>query len=138
MNPFNDLKLLISALTIAIFVFAQAASAEEMSHVRALLDDSPGENVFRVNIDKIDGDEPSPGQNHHIKPGKRSVDVSLVFNPKYGTGMDETADAIYTKTMTFEVKPGTTYTLAAKVDTNASKEAQEDGSFWSPIIYKEE
>lgn len=138
MNPFNHLKPLISALTIAMLVLGQAASAEDMSHVRGLLDDSPGENVFRVSIEKVDGDEPSPGQNHHIKPGKRSVEVSLVFNPKFGTGMDETANNIYTKTMTFDVKPGTTYTLAAKVDTNASKEAQEDGSFWSPIIYKEE
>ena len=129
---------LVTGFIGLMLAFSQPALSEEMSHIRGLLDDSPGENVFRISIDKVEGDEPSPGQNHHIKPGKRSVEVSLVFNPKYGTGMDETANQTYSKSFTFDVKPGKTYTIAAKVDTHASKAAQEDGSFWTPIIYKEE
>ena len=38
--------------------------------------------------------------------------------------------------MTFTVQPGTTYFLGGKVDPDASDEAQHDGSFWNPVIYR--
>jgi hypothetical protein len=133
----TSLRLLLSAV-IAMVLFATQATAHDHSFVRAIHADRPSENVFRVDIEKIDGDEPNMAPNHRIDPGKRSVEVSLVFNSKYGTGMDETQGEIYTKTFTMDVVAGKTYTIAAKVDTHASEAAQKDGSFWTPFIYKTE
>jgi hypothetical protein len=133
----TSLRLLLSAV-IAMVLFATQATAHDHSFVRAIHADRPSENVFRVDIEKIDGDEPNMAPNHRIDPGKRSVEVSLVFNSKYGTGMDETQGEIYTKSFTMDVVAGKTYTIAAKVDTHASEAAQKDGSFWTPFIYKTE
>jgi hypothetical protein len=133
----TSLRLLLSAV-IAMVLFATQATAHDHSFVRAIHADRPSENVFRVDIEKIDGDEPNMAPNHRIDPGKRSVEVSLVFNSKYGTGMDETQGEIYTKACTMDVVAGKTYTIAAKVDTHASEAAQKDGSFWTPFIYKTE
>ena len=133
----TTLRLLLSAV-IAMMLFATQATAHDHSFIRAIHADRPSENVFRVDIEKIDGDEPNMAPNHRIDPGKRSVEVSLVFNSKYGTGMDETQGEIYTKTITMDVVAGKTYTIAAKVDTHASEAAQKDGSFWTPFIYKTE
>ena len=133
----TTLRLLLSAV-IAMMLFATQATAHDHSFIRAIHADRPSENVFRVDIEKIDGDEPNMAHNHRIDPGKRSVEVSLVFNSKYGTGMDETQGEIYTKTITMDVVAGKTYTIAAKVDTHASEAAQKDGSFWTPFIYKTE
>ena len=130
-------RLLMSG-AMAMMLFATQATAHDHSFIRAIHADRPSENVFRVDIEKIDGDEPNMAPNHRIDPGQRSVEVSLVFNSKYGTGMDETQGEIYTKTITMDVVAGKTYTIAAKVDTHASEAAQKDGSFWTPFIYKTE
>ena len=128
-------RLLLSGV-IAMMLFATQATAHDHSFVRAIHADRPSENVFRVDIDKIDGDEPNMAPNHRIDPGQRSVEVSLVFNSSYGTGMDETQNQTYSKSFTMTVEAGKTYTIAAKVDTHASEAAQKDGSFWTPFIYK--
>lgn len=129
------MRVLLSA-SITIMLFATQATAHDHSFIRAIHADRPSENVFRVDIDKIDGDEPNMAPNHRIDPGQRSVEVSLVFNSSYGTGMDETQNQTYSKSFTMTVEAGKTYTIAAKVDTHASEAAQKDGSFWTPFIYK--
>jgi hypothetical protein len=130
-------RLLLSGV-IAMMLFATQAIAHDHSFIRAIHAYRPSENVFRVDIEKIDGEEPNMAPNHRIDPGQRSVEVSLVFNSKYGTGMDETQGEIYTKSFTMDVVAGKTYTIAAKVDTHASEAAQKDGSFWTPFVYKTE
>jgi hypothetical protein len=130
-------RLLLSGV-IAMMMFAAQANAHDHSFIRAIHADRPSENVFRVDIEKIDGEEPNMAPNHRIDPGQRSVEVSLVFNSKYGTGMDETQGETYTKSFTMDVVAGKTYTIAAKVDTHASEAAQKDGSFWTPFVYKTE
>jgi hypothetical protein len=133
----TSLRLLLSAV-IAMMLFATQATAHDHSFIRAIHADRPSENVFRVDVEKIDGEEPNMAPNHRIDPGQRSVEVSLVFNSSFGTGMDDTQNEIYTKTFTMDVVAGKTYTIAAKVDTHASEAAQKDGSFWTPFIYKTE
>ena len=110
--------------------------AKEHGYITSIPMDHPAENVFRVNIEKIDGKMTNAAVNHAATPGSREVEVSLVFNPSYGVGMEKTAENVYYKTMTFDVEAGKTYFIGAKVDTHASAEAQDDGSFWEPLIYE--
>ena len=98
--------------------------------------DLPDENVYRVNIEKINGSEKGMSANHRVSPGKHSIDVSLVFNPKWAPGMEKTMENIYYKSVEMELEAGKTYYIGAKVDTDASEDAIKDGSFWQPIVQK--
>ena len=123
------------ALTISVFFCSQALAAEH-GFINAIIKDVPKENVFRVNIEKIDGKDPRMGFNQEVKPGTHSVEVSLVFNSSWGTGMSGTQDNTYYKTISVDVESKKTYTLGARVNTDATAEQQKDGSFWEPIVYK--
>ena len=131
------MKQFISVATlITVMLFSGLAIAKDHGFINGLWKDAPKESVFRVNIDKIDGRDARSAPNKEVKVGTHEVKVSLVFDPKWGTGMSKTEDNIYYKTISVDVEAGKTYTLAAKVDTHASSEQQEDGSFWEPIIYQ--
>lgn len=125
----------VSAIIIVIF-FSGLAIAKDHGFINGIYKDVPEKNIFRVNIDKIDGRDARSGFNKEVKAGPHEIKVSLVFNPIWGTGMSMTEDNIYYQNISVDVEAGKTYTLAAKVDTHASSEQQSDGSFWEAIIYE--
>jgi hypothetical protein len=125
-------KPLFGALLISLLVVA-GAQASDHGYVTSEPEDHPAEGVFRVNIEKVNGKE-TVSQNTRVPAGDNTVVVSLVFNSSWGVGMEETGDRTYTKTMKLQVEKGKTYFLGARVNTEASAEAQRDGSFWEPVV----
>jgi len=119
-------------------LFASQVSAGEWGWISTMPNDEPGESVFRVNIESVDGQTPVEGANVAVKPGSHEVKTSLVFNSAWGDGMNMTQDNIYYQTITVDVEADKTYYLASKVDLKASPEAQADGSFWTAMVYKTE
>ena len=115
-----------------------AALAADHGYVTGIRADQPADKVFRVNIEKVNGDEPGPAPNVRVPAGKSSITVSLVFNSLWGETMQYTQQQIYQKDFVLEVEPGKTYFIGALVDTAASEDAQKDGSFWDPVIVKTE
>jgi hypothetical protein len=131
------MKKFLSVFGIAaVLLFSTLAMAKDHGFITGLYKAAPADGVFQVNIEKIDGKDTMSGVNKEVKAGTRSIEVSLVFNPAWGTGMNMTEENIYYQTISVDVEAGKTYTLAAKVNTHASSEQQKDGSFWEAIIYK--
>lgn len=127
--------IITTILTVALSMSAaNALAAGGHAYISSIPHDHVKEGVFRVNIEKIEGKEPSPGPNHYAHVGEMPVTVSLVFNASWGKGMADTSKYIYMKDIVVNTEKGKHYYLGAKVDTNASPEAQADGSFWEPVI----
>ena len=129
-------KFVSVSVLITVLVFSGLAIAKDHGFINGLWKDVPKEGVFRVNIEKIDGRDARSGANKEVKVGSHDVKVSLVFDPKWGTGMNMTENDIYYQNINVDVEAGKTYTLGAKVNTHATSEQQKDGSFWEPIIYQ--
>lgn len=128
----HSFKYLVTAALFGLLL-ASAAQAADHGYVTTEPQDYPADNVFRVNIESVNGKE-AISENTRVPVGENTVVVSLVFNSSWGTSMQETQDRIYTQTMKLAVEKGKTYFLGAKVDTAASEAAQNDGSFWEPVV----
>lgn len=129
------MRNMIAALTtILLLAVSAVAPAYDHGMVSSIPHDHTSDQVFRVNIEKIAGEEPSPGANHYAHVGKNTITVSLVFNSSWGKNMADTQKYIYMKDIEIEVEKGKHYFIGAKVDTSASEAAQADGSFWNPVI----
>jgi hypothetical protein len=135
-RPFMRKLISIAAFAATLLAFSPVFAAEH-AYITSVRLDIPSENVYRVNIEKVDGSEKglSMSSNHRVPAGKHSIDISLVFNPKWSSGMDKTIDNIYHKTIEMDFAAGKTYHIGAKVDTNASADAIKDGSFWEPVLH---
>ena len=129
------MKFIKSCLTTMLISMLMTGLAQAADHgyVTAEPEDHPKDNIFRVNIESVNGED-SEALNARVPVGENTISVSLVFNSSWGLRMEETQDRIYTKDMTLQVEKGKTYFLGAKVDTAATDAAQADGSFWEPVV----
>jgi len=125
-------------LACVALLLSGPALADDHGYVTGIRSDQPGDKVFRVNIEKVNGDEPGPSPNIRLPSGENSITVSLVFNSLWSEKMQFTQQQIYQKDFVLDVEAGKTYFIGALVDTNASEAAQKDGSFWDPVIVKTE
>ena len=132
------MKLLTIVAILALLALPlDSALAAKRGWLTAIASDIPADDVYRVNVNKVDGKEAGYGVNKAVKPGTREVEVSLVFNEKWsGANMRRAGSNIYYKTITIEVEKGKTYYLGAKVNTEASAEEVDAGSFWEPIVHR--
>jgi len=131
-------KIFALAIVAASVLFAGQVLAAEWGYLTVIPNDHPGDSVFRVNIESIDGKMPDPGANAPVSPGSHVVKVSLVFNAEWGTGMGLTEDNIYTDELTVDVVAKKTYFLGANVNTKATSEEQMKGNFWDPVVVSTE
>ncbi len=125
----------LALVPVLAMVFATTALASDHGYITGILDADPNESIFPVNIETVNGKNTN-APNVDAPAGTNEVVVSLVYNSSWGHGMAGTQGMTYTKTIEVEVEEGKTYYLGAKVDTGASVEAQQDGSFWEPVITK--
>ena len=124
------------ALTI-LLVWASPLFAGEDGWITSVMKAMPEDQVYRVNIQRIDGKQPIDQREYRLDAGEHTIRVSLVIVTQWAPKLAQiTNNQIYSKEMTFTVAPGTTYFLGGKADPDASDEAQRDGSFWNPVIYR--
>ena len=128
-------KIFALAIVAVSVLFAGQVSAAEWGYLTVIPNDHPGDSVYRVNIDSIDGKMPdAAGANIPVSPGTHVVKVSLVFNEEWGTGMGMTADNIYYDEISVDVTAKETYFLGAKVNTKATSAEQMSGDFWNAMV----
>lgn len=97
----------------------------------------PSDQVYRVNIQQIDGKQRVYARNYRVDAGEHKVRVSLVMEYDFATNLKRiTSGQIYVKTLTVDVEDGKRYEIGGQVDPDASDEAQRDGSFWKPVVYR--
>ena len=127
------------AIMAVSVLFATQVSAGEWGWVTAMPNAEPGEGMFQVNIESVDGHQPVEGApNVPLKPGSHEVKTSLVANASWLDALNMNEDDIFYDTITVEVEAGKTYYLASKVDLNAKPAAVADGSFWEAVVSKTE
>lgn len=132
----NKILLNIAFFTIALSV-ATGLSAKESAWITSVYQAVPQDQVYRVNIQRIDGKQGIDARQYKVDPGEHTVRVSLILETKFAPKLARiTNREIYVKEMKFTAEDGVTYFIGGKVDPDASDEAQRDGSFWDPVIYK--
>jgi hypothetical protein len=95
------------------------------------------DQVYRVQIYKVDGKQ-FDAREYKLDAGEHTIDVTLVLETQWAPKLKRIAGgATYEQAITITVEDGVTYELGGKVDPDASDEAQRDGSFWHPVIYRE-
>ncbi|MDX1381398.1 MAG: hypothetical protein R3233_09770 [Xanthomonadales bacterium] len=130
-------SIFLAALAAVVLAGCATSGTSDHGYVSAIPNDRPSQNIFRVNINQVDGKLASAGPNHRVDPGTHTISVSLIFNPAWGQGMQRTQDEIYYQDLEIDIEPGVTYWIGAKVDTKASAEAQRDGSFWEAMVVEQ-
>jgi len=127
-------KIVVVALMIACtgWVFAG-----EHGWVTSVMKANPADQVYRVQIYKVDGKQ-FDAREYKLDVGEHTIDVTLVLETQWAPKLKRIAGgATYEQAITFTVEDGVTYELGGKVDPDASDEAQRDGTFWKPIIYRQ-
>jgi hypothetical protein len=95
------------------------------------------DQVYRVNIYKVDGKQ-FDAREYKLAAGEHTIGVTLVLETQWTPKLTRIAGSgTYEQEITFTVEDGVTYELGGKVDPDASDEAQQDGAFWKPIVYRQ-
>ena len=111
--------------------------AGEHGWVTSIMKADPADQVYRVQIYKVDGKQ-FDAREYKLDVGEHTIDVTLVLETQWAPKLKRIAGgATYEQAITFTVEDGVTYELGGKVDPDASDEAQRDGTFWKPIIYRQ-
>ena len=124
----------------AIFLLAGCASTggvDGHGYVTSIPQTVPQDNVFRVNIQRVNGRQPIDAREYQVPAGEATIRVSLIMDRKFVPQLLSQTNKTYTDEITFEVKPGMTYQLGGEIDQNATEAQFESGDFWKPVVYKE-
>jgi len=122
-------------LLIGLGMLAMSAvNAERGSFVKSIPQAIPSKNLFQVNIDRIDAEQPSTfSTNLPVKPGTHTLVVRI--EAAYGlTNMKDVVEV--SREMTLEVEAGATYLIAGEINPDATSEQQRAGDYWKPVIHK--
>ncbi len=109
-------------------------NAERGSFVKSIPQAIPSKNLFQVNIDRIDGEQPSTfSTNLPVRPGTHTLVVRI--EAAYGlTNMKDVVEV--SKEMTLEVEAGATYLIAGEINPDATLEQQRAGDYWKPVVHQ--
>jgi hypothetical protein len=111
--------------------------AGEHGWVTSIMSSVHSDQVYRVQIYKVDGKQ-FDAREYKLDVGEHTLEMTLVLETQWAPKLKRIAGgATYEQAFTFTVEDGVTYELGGKVDPDASDEAQRDGSFWHPMIYRE-
>jgi hypothetical protein len=120
-------------LTLAL-ITASAVLAADHGWVMGMEHPNHEDNVYTVNISWVDGHNTGFGVEKQVKAGEHEITVNLVMEPAWTPHLDVARNNTYSQTFKLQVEAGTVYVIGAKVDPEASADAQRDGSFWYPVI----
>ena len=96
------------------------------------------DQVYQVNIQRINGKNPMTAHEYRVDAGEATIRVSLVLEPRWAPDLTIAKNEIATQEFTMTIESGMTYQIGGKVDPHASNEAQRDGTFWQPVIHRED
>ena len=122
-------------LLIGLGMLAMSAvNAERGSFVKSIPQAIPSKNLFQVNIDRIDAEQPSTfSTNLPVKPGTHTLVVRI--EAAYGlTNMKDVVEV--SREMTLEVEAGATYLIAGEINPDATSEQQRAGDYWKPVVHQ--
>lgn len=130
------LKLVAVTTLLALACIPATAVAKEHGFVMSIMNVIPQEQMYKVQVQRIDDKNPQPAKEYYVAAGEHTFRVSLVPDPTWSPKLMYANHEIAVGEITIDIEDKTTYQIAGKVDPDASEEAQRDGSFWTPVVYK--
>ena len=128
------LMVLSAALMTAC---ASSGGGNGKGYVRSVPQVFPADNVFQVNIQRINGKQPMKAQNYSVPAGEATIRVSVIPDRRWAPDLVSANAVISSKEFTFTVEDSVTYEIGGKIDTEAYRSEQQTGNFWEPVIYRE-
>ena len=126
----------IGLSSLAFFFYCVSVFADDRAYVMSLPYAISEEDIYKVQIEKIDGVDQKPATRYEISTGSHVLTVTMMLDVYWTPNLTGSQGKPFTKSFEITVEEGTTYRLGAKVDMDAPAESQLDGSFWEPILYK--
>lgn len=122
--------------SLAALLYYTPVIAADSGYVMSLPYAISEENIYKVRIKKIDGQDQQPATRYRVSTGSHVLTVNLMLDVYWTPNLIGSQEKPYTKNFDVTIEDGTTYQIGAKVNVNAPVESQLDGSFWEPILYK--
>jgi hypothetical protein len=122
--------------SLAALLYYTPVIAADSGYVMSLPYAISEENIYKVRIKKIDGQDQQPATRYRVSTGSHVLTVNLMLDVYWTPNLIGSQEKPYTKNFEVTIEDGTTYQIGAKVNVNAPVESQLDGSFWEPILYK--
>ena len=94
----------------------------------------PKDGYYKVKIVAVNGEDADIASHKKLPVGKHTVTVALLRNRAWMKHLEQVPENFPHKTLKIRVKNGMTHLLGARVDLEATPEAQRDGSFWEPVV----
>jgi len=121
---------------LAAFLCCTSVFAAGNGYVMSLPYAISEENIYKVRIEKIDGQVQQAATRYRVSTGSHTLTVNLMLDVYWTPNLTGSQKTTHTKIFDVTIEDGTTYQVGAKVDVDAPIESQLDGSFWEPILYK--
>ena len=121
---------------MAVILYCASVFATDSGYIMSLPYAISEENIYKVSIEKIDGQDQQAATRYPVSAGRHVVTVNLMLDLIWTPNLGGSQNATLTKNFDVTIENGTTYQLGAKVDVDAPLESQLDGSFWEPILYR--
>ena len=122
--------------SLAALLYCTPVYAADSAYVMSLPYAISEENIYKVRIKKIDGQDQQPATRYPLSTGSHVLTVNLMLDIYWTPNLTGSQEKTHTKRFDLTVEDGTTYKVGARVNINAPIESQLDGSFWEPILYK--
>ncbi|MDR0184454.1 hypothetical protein [Lysobacter arvi] len=99
------------------------------------------EELYRARVMNIDGRLPGPtgARSFRVTPGRHVLEVAELIDPEQFNDVQRRQRDMRPnpyKELVVDVQPDTTYLLAARLVT-ARRNFINDGSYWEPVIYRQ-
>lgn len=106
-------------------------------HIQSIAKVNTEEQIYRVNIQRINGRQPPTHQSYAVDPGQATIRVSLILEAQWAPKLKRIQNDIFSQEFKMNIEPGATYLIGGKVNPDASHEEQDAGTFWHPTVIKE-
>jgi hypothetical protein len=123
-----------SLLAFLLLTIPGLALAEDHGWIRSVAKADPETQVYRVNIQRVNGKDPISSHRYTVEAGEATIRVSLILETQWAPKLRRVQNDIFSKEFKMKVEAGSTYVLGGKVNPDASDEEMDDGSFWNPAV----
>lgn len=130
----------VPAVRLTVGAAASAATASGCGRISVFGQPPRSENLHEAKLVAVDGRLPGPtdATSFRLEPGTHTLTVGEGIESRYLSFNDRLRNAQSNryKTLTVEVRAGTTYFLAARLNQDRITESK-DGAYWDPVIWNE-
>lgn len=129
-------RMTTGIVLLSLLLHSTGPEASQPAWVMSIPHALSAERIYKVRILEIDGVAQKDQLRYRVSPGRHDLVVELMLDLEWEPDLQETPNQLPIKQMVLEVDQGGQYQLGGRVDIGAPIEAQLDGSYWQPFLYR--